>query len=508
MKLSQEQQQKLQNISSRIIKIYDGIECCNFKSSCLNSLRQSLEYLCMFTCEVYDIKITRLTKKGDVVENENPTLGDMAPLIEKHFKQINVLWSKEVDMHIGSIWIVGNLGSHAQKELLETDSDISQVTIENALNSMYIVTKWFYELFEIECPIKPKSKHILSEKEQEVLNKSNTFYQKLAILKQKNDEKNLVEEQENNNNKFSDIYFEDLLEAIELGLCVLFIGPDLSVDEEGDILHEKFYKSISQRNIEYNEEDGFFMPKAEKQIELKALNYYGNKFHKENTVGRRILEKITQIPFSLIVSVTPDDTMHKIYDDYQINHNFVYYNSRTKQQTNEPTKAQPVIFNMLGNTAIDGKYIFTHKQFYDYINQNKEVKLPFEIENKINNVAHYLFIGLDFNKWYNRLLLFALNLYDEAEAYSFETNLKEINKAFVSKQFNITFIENNYEEFVDVLLSKCKKVNISQNLIDIFIKNTTEAISKISKELKPEEIDKKLNEFEEKINSKLNQFDN
>lgn len=504
MQLNEEQKQKLNNIASRIKKVYEGTECSKQNASCLNSIRQSLEYLCLLTCEVYDIKIMRRTKKGELVENDNPTLGDMAPLIEKHFKENDIIWSKEVGMHIGSIWIVGNLGSHAQKDMLDTEIDISKATIDNALNSIYIVTEWFFKHYNQKCPIAPKNSANISDEEQENINKINKLYEKLAILKQKNDEYisslNDDDDEDFDEDKFEDIYFDDLIEAIELGRCVLFIGPNISVNEKGESLHEKFYKSISRRNIEYNEQDGFFMPKAEKQIELKALNYYGKKFQNENTFGYKILENLAQVPFSLIVSVTPDDTMHQIYEKYNKKHDFFYYNSRTKHEVNEPNLKKPVIYNMLGNTASDGKYIFTHKQFYDYVNQKQEVKIPFEIETKIKDVAHYLFFGIDFNKWYNRLLLFAFNLYDEAEAYGFNSNpLNEINNDFVNKQFNISFIDENYKEFVDILLYKIKKQNIAENLTNTFIKNTIEDISKIAENKGHENIAEKLSSIKSKI---------
>jgi hypothetical protein len=503
IKLDEEQLKKLDNISSRIVKVFESTECNELKSSCLNSIRQCLEYLCLFTCEVYEIKITRASKKGDVVENDNPTLGDMAPLMEKYFKANDILWSKEVAMHIGSIWMVGNLGSHAQKEMLQNDADINHATIENALNSMYIVTDWFYKHYGQTCPIKARHGRIVSEKENEVTKKTNQLYEKLAKLKYKNDGLALQQDTVVNirPEKFEDIYFEDLIEAIELGKCVLFIGPNLSVNEFGNSLHKEFYKNISQRNIEYNDEDGFFMPKADKQIELKALNYYGTKFHDENTIGNRILKKLAQIPFSLIVSVTPDNTMKRIFDEFNKKHEFIFYNLRSKQQVNEPSVENPVIFNMLGNAAADGKYIFTHKQFFDYVNQKQEVKIPFEIESKIKDVAHYLFIGIDFNKWYNRLLLFALNLYDEAEAYSLDSStINEIHQDFVNKQFNISFIKENYEEFVDVLVHKCKEKQITRDLVNCFIENTIEDISKLVQKPGNEDVFEKLSIAESKIN--------
>ena len=500
--LSEAQIVKLTTISSKIKNVYNGAECENRNAGCLNTLRQTLEYICFFTCDIHNIKITRKTKKGKIVENDNPTLGDMLPLIEKYFKANDILWSKEVGMHIGSVWIVSSLGSHAQKDQLEGDTNLNKVTVENALNSMYIVTDWFYRYFGQPCPISPKSNSAESEAEKEQTNKINSLYEKLAVLKlkQQNSEKepniNIEEAEE----KFSDIYFDDLIEAIELGQCVLFIGPGLSTDAQGNSLHENFFKKISRRKIEYNQDDGFFMPKTEKQIELKALSFYGKQFNEQNKIGRNILEKIAQVPFSLIVSVTPDDTMHNIYSEFNKKHKFVFYNPRTKHNIEEPSLKKPVIFNMLGNCAEDGKYIFTHKQFYNYVNKNQQVKIPFEIETKIKDTAHYLFLGIDFNKWDNRLLLFALNLYENAEAFGFSSQKpQDVHSNFVMEQFNISFIDEKYEEFVNLLIAKCEDKNINKNLLETFIDNTTEDISQI-----PINTPNKAKELIEAIEEKIN----
>jgi len=183
-------------------------------------------------------------------------------------------------------------------------------------------------------------------------------------------------------------------------------------------------------------------------------------------------------------------------------HKFAFYNLRLKLKVNEPTLKNPVIFNMLGNTAEDGKYIFTHKQFYNYINQKQEVKVPFEIETKIKNVAHYLFIGFDFNKWYNRLLLFALNLYNEAEAYSFEADkLDEIHLDYVNKEFNISFIDNKYDKFIDILLQKAKQQELTIDLIKTFIENTIKDISEMSANSEGKDMFEELSNIENKINT-------
>ena len=174
----------------------------------------------------------------------------------------------------------------------------------------------------------------------------------------------------------------------------------------------------------------------------------------------------------------------------------MYFNG-TKQETEEPTKEKPIIYNLLGNTAVNGKYIFTHEQFYEYINSKQEVKIPTEIETKVKEAAHYLFIGIDFNKWYNRLLLFTLNLDKEVESYSLNTDsTTEINQDFINQQFNISFIDSNFSDFTETLLQKCKTAGLYKSSVDTFIENTLKSIEKLKNKAIDTDSIEKLSEIE------------
>jgi hypothetical protein len=494
------------NLSTKIKSIYSGIDCNNcykpFCGSCLNSIRQSLEYLCLYTCKHYNIKITKKATNGEIIENENPTLADLAPLIEKYFKENGYLWSKEIGTHIGSIWILGNLGSHAQKDMIEGNTDITRETIINAKNSMYVVTKWFFNHFQIECPISPFDNTVDNINNNDIMNKVELLLNKIDLIKQSNNKIDLLK-QEINNQEFENIYWNELVEAIGSDSCVLFIGQDVSIDKNGKSLHENFYQSTEGRKITYNHKDGFFMPGADKQLKIKAINYYSKEFVELNKEGVKILKNISQIPFSLIISVSPDDTLHRIWSQFSKNHLFLFYNGQ-KQETREPTIETPIIYNLLGNTSKNGNYIFTHEQFYEYINEKKEVKIPTEIETKVKDAAHYLFLGIDFNKWHNRLLLFSLNL--NGEGYSLNNrSIEELNQDFVYQQFNVSCVSSNYQQFVEILVRKCKEAGHYKPLIDNFIENTICKLEKIKSGQKTEESINELSEIERKIADILNE---
>ena len=281
--------------------------------------------------------------------------------------------------------------------------------------------------------------------------------------------------------EFEDIDFDDLIKAIEFGNCILFVGPEISVDENGDSLHYNFFKSISNKKRRYNEHEGFFMPGSETRLINPARDYYSNKFQEDNVIAKTVLKKLAQIPIDLVVSLTPDDTMHQIYRSYNIGHTFAYYTG-TKHEDIEFSGNRPILYNALGAASENGRFIYTHKQFNDYIKNDIEAKFPFEIENKIKkeDTTHYLFIGFDFNKWYYKLLMYELNLLPEVDSFTFDASrTEEINREFIYQQFNITFIEAKHRDFTDLLLQKSKEAGLTKPLNQSFVDSLLQELENI-----------------------------
>ncbi len=320
------------------------------------------------------------------------------------------------------------------------------------------------------------------EENPEVSAKKNQIAEQIALMIQKLDAsmiEQLVAEPTLTTDDFEDIDFDDLVDAVSFGNCILFIGPELSLNESGGSLHEKFYESISKKNMEYDPEDHFFMPGSETKLTNRMKRYYSNTFHDENKAGYKILEKLASIPFHLIVSAAPDDTLHRIFDEHNIEHTFVHYNG-DEQEVPEPTKEHPIIYNFMGNPAANGKYIFTFQQFHDYIKQKQLTKVPLNIEAKVSEAVHYLFVGFDFEKWYNRLALLSFKLNPETESFTFaQSKMTENIKEFIHKQFNISYIDQNYNDFVDVLLHETHQAGLSKSLQEVFVQNTLNALERI-----------------------------
>lgn len=313
------------------------------------------------------------------------------------------------------------------------------------------------------------------------------------------------------------IRWRRLLQALRHQGCVLFIGPEISVDSQGRSLHHEFYVDLAKdySEIEYLENEGYFSPESDEIILYDVLDFYSKDFPGKNVTGRKILEQLAQIPFSLIISLCPDDTIHKVFSDYDLNHQFIAYNG-TRQEAEPMTPEKPVVYNILGNASSNGRYIFTHENFYNYLNK---VYIPAEIKKKIQDATHYLFIGFDFNKWYNRLLLFILEFEQKKSGAHRMTigkkDVKEDIEKFISKQFNITFVDNDYSQFIQWLIHNVNEEGILRNLNQCFVQTSFLKLKSLSAKVGTEddldelikiesqvgEIATSIKKFQQKINT-------
>lgn len=318
---------------------------------------------------------------------------------------------------------------------------------------------------------------------------------------------------ENSSYEFEGVNFDTIVDAIKCKNCVLFIGPEISTNKDGNSLHEEFYVRISKPTLQYNQIDGFFMPNTEGKLTNAIKLFYNEEFPKTNTNGRSLLEKLSQISFKLIIPVSPDSTINDIFETNNMNPIFSWYNGQVQDIAIDDKQDKTIIYNALGCATMDGRYIFTHKQFNDYIKIEDSKRIPTKIESIIKaEGVYYLFLGFNFNKWYYRLLMFALNIDNTKESFAFETKEKtqKIHQDYVKAQFNITFINSGYEEFASLLLHKCSEKGLSKPLDKRFIESITHELEMVTdltfdsrtlKDLRKQQAE--TNEIEQKINNWL-----
>lgn len=351
------------------------------------------------------------------------------------------------------------------------------------------------------------------KKEKQSISKEIMQLQQYCINKtdELNKQNNIQEKELNRNKKRQN---QNLIKALKRKSCILFVGPEISVDENDNSIHEKFYQELCDNSedgeLQYDKNTGFFQPNKDPWFDGDIKDFYSGDFKKQNKKGKEIIKKLVSLPFKLIISLAPDNTVKDTFEKYDLQKEFLFYDKTEIPQV-KPSEEKPVILNILGSAesaTSEWKYIFTYKDFYEYI---KNISIPAEIENEIKNAVHFLFIGFDFEKFYNTLLLFILKLNKESDIRKFKQAVEpdklnpNVNQ-LLKKEFNISLIEKNYSEFTDLIIRLAKEENLCKNLDRDFIDKQLFSLKELADELtdaktksETKEINKKLSEIKTKL---------
>lgn len=379
-------------------------------------------------------------------------------------------------------------------------SKISQLNAKNALeNSKF--KNLFQQYFELPPEIKQKKNNL----QKQIL----TISEKLLEISDKNKSLNITKDEDLDEDLARQ---ENLLRALEEEKCVLFVGPEISTNENNESLHELFYKKLADspnNELVYNQKEGFFQPHQYVWFNSDIQKFYSKTFPKLNKKGREVLDILAQLPFRLIISLAPDDTVYDIFKQYDKPCEFLYYDKVPLPEV-KCTIEKPVIFNILGSPThckSDWLYIFTYNDFYHYI---KSAEVTGNIKTEITKAVHYIFIGFDFSKWYFRLLLYVLKINDSSvkNIRHLVEPLKpdEYSKEFLKRQFDITFIEGDYLKFANELKKNAIKANIFNDMKKGFVEKQKVKLDEISNKLYDTQSLTELTELEKTLKELTEKF--
>jgi len=245
---------------------------------------------------------------------------------------------------------------------------------------------------------------------------------------------------------------------------ILFLGHGASIRYKNSQRQNSFFQKLKDAHpsqIEaYHQQDGFlvFHPESDELLLIEEIK----EFY-EQDFSNLILEKIAEIPFHLIITVTPDLTLHQIFRQKQFDFQSQFYEVKKKKTIAEdPTKDRPLLYHLLGSVEKDESLITSH---FDLFNLLKSVygdkNLPDKLTNAFNaeQTKNIIFLGFDFEKWYFQLLLNLLEInYKRCVRYA--TRPKSLNEEFqtlITSHFRINFVNDDIDEFVNQLYQQFTK---------------------------------------------------
>jgi hypothetical protein len=277
--------------------------------------------------------------------------------------------------------------------------------------------------------------------------------------------------------KTSSIDWEFIIETIKHQKCVLFLGPDLlSLDFDNSLEEEisSFLEVETNADIKsFYPNDGLFLFSSRAK---KTKTFYKlKKFYSQPSRNLNLLyEKIAQIPFHLIINLSPDLVFAETMSRIGYAHSFSYFWKNTAEAPlfTRPSRDRPAIYNLLGTIEQQESMVLSHTDLFEYLEAIfGSSTLPEILKKEIKEAHNFIFLGVPFQRWYMQLLLRILyihNDYDFVRYAASQVSTMEI-QAFCSEHFKIEFVPNRIEAFVEELFTKCEEAEIlnepSQNAI-------------------------------------------
>ena len=262
----------------------------------------------------------------------------------------------------------------------------------------------------------------------------------------------------NQDDRFWDLVFK----RIEEEKCILIIGPDTATSDPDKSLNELLRESLQKNKgneIEYYSEDEFFSFKTKSDKEYAIMDI--QEFYK-HLQPNDLYFKIAEIPFHLIISVSPDHILKDVFDTKKLDYQFAFYNKEQNATAiQKPSKNKPLIYNLFGDLDTDGSLIFTYDDLFNYlVPSTGKFELPLELQQELQKAKLVLFIGFKFEKWYFKLLLRLLNLHQDKlnSAAQLGKNLPVVLKNFYAEEFKLDFLQYNESDIIDNIYNKCRDV--------------------------------------------------
>ncbi|MEM7656847.1 MAG: SIR2 family protein [Bacteroidota bacterium] len=266
--------------------------------------------------------------------------------------------------------------------------------------------------------------------------------------------------------KMSEDDWNELLGSLQRGACVLILGPGAIVGPDGTVLHDTLCQLLAKelgQEVPDSSEKLFHLATQITQkrgwrkllSDLTRKAYHGQSVHPA-------YGKLAQIPFHLLMSVSPDQLIPQAFEAQGIPHQFGYYNyKRNPELDGPPSKELPLIYNLFGVLEDEDSMVLTHESLFDFLFSILSTKrLPLELKDSLQQSLNLVFLGFDFGSWYLKILLrlFESHNKEVSYAHAWRSDLlrPDLRTLYQSELFKLDFVNTNITEFIEALHQRCE----------------------------------------------------
>jgi hypothetical protein len=267
--------------------------------------------------------------------------------------------------------------------------------------------------------------------------------------------------------------FEELINDIIAGRCILFIGPMIASSmEDGKWLSliEKYCAGLSvelhRRNVAFDATAtqnpyylaGKFLDGTEVRSKFErdlASQLYANR--------PEMYEKLARLPFNTIVNLGCDKMLNDELIDKGYEFSFRYYNYRGGESSHLKTDDNiQLVYNLMGSLDDRSSRVLTERDQIEFIRRiTSTPKLPDDLLSRIRQGSEeqksYVFLGFNFGDWPFRLLLDTLEVPKAPTSIGFNSeqcNIAVMTRDFYEDRFGISFTDVSPIQFIDDLTAR------------------------------------------------------
>ncbi|HMQ46826.1 MAG TPA: SIR2 family protein [Saprospiraceae bacterium] len=248
--------------------------------------------------------------------------------------------------------------------------------------------------------------------------------------------------------------------------CVLLLGPEVVVADTNGTFQSQLKSYLEKQHIEnliYYSEDEFFSFQdfnQEQDVYMAISEFY-------NQMGMpKVYNLLTEIPFYIIISLSPDLILKKAFEEKGIDIIFdFYYKKRNPQDLARPSMETPIVYNLLGSIQEEDSLVFTYESLFDYLIKIFGTHhLPDTLRKNLQEAQNFIFLGFKYERWYLKLLLrlLGLGINERKRIHSSkpEIEIRPTTQQYYSEELKVNFVDDNVADFVVKLHAKCQEEDL------------------------------------------------
>jgi hypothetical protein len=258
--------------------------------------------------------------------------------------------------------------------------------------------------------------------------------------------------------------WSDILDDLMEGQAVLLLGHDFLPETHTDLAHI-FKEKIGSGLLYAYQRDGLFLF-ADNDAKVAAQRETA-RYYRTLAPDEEALRQIAQLPFRLIITANPDNSVAEAFARWRLPHQADYYSSEPKEaepQLSRPTADKPLIYNLCGSVDDRKSLILDYDDLFKLLTNllaNTNVPVS-EVRRPLKDATTFIFFGFHLERWYTQLFLRYLNQNEHhysnnTRNYALRTQLSDDDtRRFVMQQFNVrhigadsSFLNELYQRFAE-----------------------------------------------------------